>query len=72
MAYFQSKLNNDIDGTCRICQQGEETLHHLTKSCERLATEQIDIFLNQIPLPNTIEWSIKKILKFIQLPLIET
>ena len=27
LAYFQSKLDNNIDPTCRLCQQGAETLY---------------------------------------------
>ena len=30
LAYFQSKLNPEIDPTCRLCLQANETLHHLT------------------------------------------
>ena len=29
LAYFQSKLNPEIDPTCRLCLQANETLHHL-------------------------------------------
>ena len=34
LAYFQSKLNSDIDPTCRLCLQANETLHHLMTDCE--------------------------------------
>ena len=34
LAYFQSKLNNKIDPTCRLCLQANETLHHLMTDCQ--------------------------------------
>ena len=34
LAYFQSKLNPEIDPTCRLCLQANETLHHLMTECE--------------------------------------
>ena len=34
LAYFQSKLNPEIDPTCRLCLQANETLHHLMTDCE--------------------------------------
>ena len=34
LAYFKSKLNPEIDPTCRLCLQANETLHHLMTDCE--------------------------------------
>ena len=34
LAYFQSKLNAEIDPTCKLCLQANETLHHLVTDCE--------------------------------------
>ena len=34
LAYFQSKLNYEIDPTCRLCLQANKTLHHLMTDCE--------------------------------------
>ena len=39
LAYFQSKLNAEIDPICRLCHQANETLHHLMTDCE--ATESM-------------------------------
>ena len=71
LAYFQSKLNPEIDATCRLCLQANETLHHLMTDCEATTSLQMDIMKNQIPLPD-MTWSVKDINKFIQHPLIHS
>ena len=38
LAYFQSKLNPEIDPTCRLCLQANETLHHSMTNCEATTT----------------------------------
>ena len=48
LAYFQSKLNSEIDPTCRLCLQANETLHHLMTDCEATTSLQMDIMKNQI------------------------
>ena len=65
------KLNPEIDPTCRLCLQANETLHHLMTDCEATSTLQMDIMKNQIPLPD-MTWSVKDINKFIQHPLIHS
>ena len=71
LAYFQFKLNLEIDPTCRLCLQPNENLHHLMRDCEATTSLQMDIMKNQIPLPN-MTWSVKDINKFIQHPLIHS
>ena len=71
IAYFQSKLNPEIDPTCRLCLQANETFHHLMTDCEAITSPQIDIMKNQIPLPD-MTWSVKGKNKFIQHPLIHS
>ena len=71
LAYFQCKLNPEIDATCRLCLQTNETLHHLMTDCEATTSLQMDIIKNQISLPD-ITWSFKDINKFIQHPLIHS
>ena len=71
LAYFQSKLNNEIDPTCRLCLQVNETLHHLMTDCEATASLQMDIMKNKIPLPD-MSWSVKDLNTFIQHPLIHS
>ena len=66
-----SKLNPEIDPTCRLCLQANETLHHLMTDCEATSSLQLDIMKNQIPLPD-MTWSVKDINKFIQHPLIHS
>ena len=68
---FQFKINPDIDPTCRLCLQANETLHHLMSDCEATTSLQMDIMKNQIPLPD-MTWSVKDINKFIQHPLIHS
>ena len=50
LAYFQSKLNTEIDPTCRLCLQANETLHHLMTDCEATTSLQLDIMKNKIPV----------------------
>ena len=38
LAYFQSKINAEIDPICRLCHQANETLHHLMTDCEATST----------------------------------
>ena len=52
LAYFQSKLNSEIDPTCKFCLQANETLHHLMTDCEATTSLQMEIMKNQIPLPD--------------------
>ena len=65
LAYFQFKLNPEIDPICRLCLQANETLHHLMTDCEATTSLQMDIMKNQTPLPD-MTWSVKDINKFIQ------
>ena len=65
LAYFQSKLNPEIDPTCILCLPANETLHHLMTDCEATTSLQMDIMKNRIPLPD-MTWSVKVINKFIQ------
>ena len=55
----------------RLCQQFNETLHHLMTDCEATSLIQMDIMKNQIPLPD-MTWSVKAINTFIQHPLIHS
>ena len=71
LAYFQSKLNPEIDPTCRLCLQANETIHHLMTDCEATSSLQLDIMKNKIPLPD-MTWSVKDINNFIQHPLIHS
>ena len=54
--FFQSKLNTEIDPTCRLCLQANETLHHLMTDCEATTSLLLDIMKNKIPLPD-MTWS---------------
>ena len=71
LAYFQSKMNYEIDPTCGLCLQSQETLHHLMTDCEATTTIQIEIMKNKIPLPD-MTWCVKDINTFIHHPLIHS
>ena len=71
LAYFQSNVQPDIDPTCRLCLQANETLHHLMTEYEAITTSQLDIMKNKIPLPD-MTWSVKYINTFLQHPLIHS
>ena len=68
LAYFQSKFNTEIDPTCRLCLQANETLHYLMTDCEATPSLQLDIMKNKIPLPD-LTWSVKDINPFLEHPL---
>ena len=71
LAYFQSQIHPEIDPTCRLCLQGNETLHHLMTDCKATTPLQMDMMKKQIPLPD-MTWSVRDINKFIQHPLIHS
>ena len=71
LAYFQSKLNNKIDPTCRLCLLANKTLHHLMSDCEASTSLHLDIMKNKIPPPD-MTWSVKDINTFIQHPIIHS
>ena len=60
LAYFQSKLKPEIDPTCWLYLQSNETLHHLMTDCKATTSLQLNIMKNQIPLPD-MTWSVKDI-----------
>ena len=67
LAYFQSKIHPEIEPTCRLCEQGPETLHHSMTDCEATTNIQLDIMKNKKKLPD-MTWSVKAIDAFIQDP----
>ena len=71
LAYFQSKLNIEIDPNCRLCLQTNEILHHLMTDCEATTSLQLDIMKNKILLPD-MTWSVKDINTFLHHPLIHS
>ena len=71
LAYFQSKLNNKIDPTGRLCLNANETLHHLMTDCEATAMIQLNTLKNKIPLPD-MTWSVKEIHTFMEHPIIHS
>ena len=66
LAYFQSKLDIEINSTCRLCRESQETMYHLLTECPATQKLQRDIFQNRIPLPDRT-WS-KKTHKLLQTP----
>ena len=66
-----SKLNPEIDPTCRLCEQENETLHHLMTNCETTSPLPMDIMQNKTPLPD-MSWSVIEINKFLHHPTIHS
>ena len=71
LVYFQSKINPDIDPTCRLRPQANETLYHLLTDYEATSLIQVDILKYKITLPD-MTWNVKELDKFIQHPLIHS
>ena len=70
LAYFQSKLNTEIDPTCKLCLQANEILYHLMTECEATASLQMEIMKNKyrtVPLPD-MTWPVKDMNNFMQHP----
>ena len=67
LAYFQAKLNPNIDPTCRLCNEGKETMYHLMTECKALSIQQLEILQNKYPTHDA-SWSIKQMVKFMHLP----
>ena len=64
-------MDAEIDPTCRLCLQANETLHHLMTDCEATVSLQMEIMKNKIPLPD-MTWSVKDINTFIENPLVHS
>ena len=69
LGYHQHITDNNISQVCRLCEQDVETFWHLVDECPRLEQTRRDIFLDQRILPD-LSWSIKKLMCFINLPVI--
>ena len=69
LGYHQNKIDSQIDPSCRLCEEANETFIHLLTDCPALELERIELFPNGIADDN--KWSIKRILKFSQLPKVD-
>ena len=48
LAYSQSKINPEIDPTCRLCWASNETIHHLLMDCEVMTPLQLRIMKSKV------------------------
>ena len=69
LAYHQSKVNFEISKVCRLCEGEEETFIHLITQCPRLEMTRREIFLDKT-MGEDHSWSIRRIIRFIQYPVI--
>ena len=60
--YVQSKIYNNIDPTCRFCEEEEETIPHILMECPCFMSLRNDILLG--PYTPLNEWTQSQILNF--------
>ena len=60
LAYFTSKIEDDVNPVCRFCFERDETFIHLTE-CPRLREYQNESFLGE---NRPWKWDYKQIMKF--------
>ena len=69
LAYHQSKIDIEVSKVCRLCEEDEETFIHLITECPSLEMTRRDIFLDKT-MGQDHTWSIRRVLRFIQYPII--
>jgi AraC-like DNA-binding protein len=62
LSYFQFQLDSGINPLCRLCEEENETFHHLIYDCPALAIKRRDLFLDKPPQPD--HWSPKQLIDF--------
>ena len=67
--FFQAKLGYSDTGTCRFCNDGEETITHLMGPCVRFIQTRADIFRGIVP-GDDMRWSVRELLRFSYTPCI--
>ena len=70
LGYHQNKVDSNISKVCRLCEEEYETFWHLIDECPRLRLTRQDIFLDRDISPD-MSWSIKKLVQFINIPIIQ-
>jgi hypothetical protein len=63
--YHQKKLINEIDITCRLCQEEDETPIHLIQDCKLLIRTRREFFDLQSVLLDNFDWSTMQVLGFL-------
>jgi hypothetical protein len=61
----QFNINNDVDSTCRLLQEDEETSWHVIAECPALIQKRWEIFHQPI-IYNHPNWSIKQVTRFLR------
>ena len=52
LAYFQNKLNRELDPSCRLCNDAQETFVHLVTDCPAAHLIPFELLQNKMPLPD--------------------
>ena len=63
----ESKVSPEVDPTCRLCLEDDESFWHLISECPALWKLRRDIFHWYFP-PDVFEWKVYQILKFVENP----
>jgi hypothetical protein len=64
LAYFQSKLQPNLDPTCRLCFETNETFWYLLYECPALLQQRSEILHEYNPDGELRDWSVQKLLDF--------
>ena len=67
LRFFQTKIGLCETPTCRLCQEGQETITHFIRQCPVTAAHSTEFFLDQKPGPD-MTWSVRKIIDFSYIP----
>ena len=68
LAYHASKIDNEIDPTCSLCGEADETFFHFVTDCPRLRLTRADKLLEAF---NPESWEAEHLLAFAKTPVIE-
>jgi hypothetical protein len=63
--YHQKKLRNELDMSCRQCQEEDETPIHLIQYCKSLINTRRQFFNLQYVLHDNFDWSTAQVLGFL-------
>ena len=67
--YLQAKIDTEIDPTCSLCLEGEETILHMINSCPALERQLYE--LNIPKIQGDGEWEVEELLKFLRIQAVE-
>jgi ribonuclease HI len=62
LSYFQYQMDSGINPLCRLCEEENETFHHLVYACPAIALKRREMF--QDKPPETDKWAPKALIDF--------